>query len=181
MHRWNEIDVLRDVSARLKIGGISFMLTGSLAMNHYTLPRMTRDIDLVIHLPISSVSRLRQLFSPDYYLVEEAVREAVERESIFNLIHEASVIQIDCIVRKSSPYRQHEFSRRQKVVVGDFETWIVSKEDLILSKLFWARDSRSELQQRDLRNLLATEVDREYIQSWLKELDVLSLWQELTQ
>lgn len=41
----NELDVLRDVSHRLESAGIAFMLTGSMAMNYYAQPRMTRDID----------------------------------------------------------------------------------------------------------------------------------------
>lgn len=39
-----ELDVLRDVSERLTSSGIAFMLTGSMAMNYYAQPRMTRDI-----------------------------------------------------------------------------------------------------------------------------------------
>jgi hypothetical protein len=39
----NELDVLRDVSHRLEEQGIEFMLTGSVAMNYYAQPRMTRD------------------------------------------------------------------------------------------------------------------------------------------
>jgi len=35
-----------------------------------------------------------------------------------------------------------------------FEAWIVSREDLILSKLAWAKDSGSEMQLRDVRALL---------------------------
>ena len=34
-----ELDVLRDVSRRLESAGISFMLTGSVAMNYYAQPR----------------------------------------------------------------------------------------------------------------------------------------------
>jgi hypothetical protein len=45
-----ELDVLRDVSQRLESGGVAFMLTGSMAMNFYAQPRMTRDIDLVVKL-----------------------------------------------------------------------------------------------------------------------------------
>jgi anaerobic magnesium-protoporphyrin IX monomethyl ester cyclase len=44
----------------------------------------------------------------------------------------------------------------------------VSKEDLIISKLLWARDSRSELQLRDARNLLSTGYDDEYLNHWAK-------------
>lgn len=46
----DEIDVLRNVSGRLDGAGIPFMLTGSLAMNYYATPRMTRDINVVAEL-----------------------------------------------------------------------------------------------------------------------------------
>ncbi len=87
-------------------------------------------------------------------------------------IHNESVIKVDCIVRKSSPYRRKEFERRQRVAVADFETWIVSKEDLILSKLVWARDSESERQLQDVRNLIASGCDAAIIERWTEELQV---------
>jgi len=82
------------------------------------------------------------------------------------------------IVRKSSEYRRREFDRRQKISILDFTTFIVSKEDLIISKLFWARDSHSELQLGDVKNLLATEYDAAYLQHWTRELDLDNLLQE---
>jgi hypothetical protein len=75
---------------------------------------------------------------------EQSIRESLAKESIFNLIHNESVIKVDCIVRKMSEYRTAEFERRQKISILDFTTLIVTKEDLIISKLFWAKDSRSE-------------------------------------
>ena len=57
--------------------------------------------------------------------------------------------------------------------------WIVSKEDLVLSKLFWAKDSHSEQQLNDVKNLLATGGDRDYIERWTAELGVASLWKEI--
>jgi len=54
----NELDVLRDVSRRLESAGIAYMLTGSMAMNYYAQPRMTRDIDLVLEVGLSGVARL---------------------------------------------------------------------------------------------------------------------------
>lgn len=67
-------------------------------------------------------------------------------------------------------------SRRQRIRIRDFETWIVSKEDLILSKLVWARDSESERQKLDVRNLAATGYDEDYIANWTEELHVNNLW-----
>ena len=77
---------------------------------------------------------------------------------MFNLIHNESVIKVDFVVRKSDSYRQEEFARRMTITLDDFQTWIVSREDLILSKLLWAKDSKSEMQQRDVRTCLLLNV-----------------------
>ena len=44
----NELDVIRDIAEKFAQAGIENMLTGSVAMNYYTQPRMTRDIDVVV-------------------------------------------------------------------------------------------------------------------------------------
>ena len=99
---------------------------------------------------------------------------------MFNLIHNETIIKLDCIVLKSDQYRQEEFARRRLVLLGNFETWIVSREDLILSKLYWARDSKSELQLRDVKNLLTADCDRPYLYSRADELGVKELLVEVS-
>ena len=175
---FNELDIVRDVSARLEEGGLAYMLTGSMVMNYYAQPRMTRDIDLVVALAPQDTDTVVRLFTPDYYLSRDAVASAIAHESLFNLIHQESVIKVDCIVRKNTLYRRAEFERRQRIAIEDFSTWIVSKEDLIISKLWWAKDSHSEQQLRDVKNLGSTCCDRDYIARWTKELGLLDLWQE---
>lgn len=155
------------------------MLTGSMAMNYYAQPRMTRDIDIVVALRPEDAGRIVELFRSDYYVSREAVDSSIAHQSLFNLIHNETVIKVDCIVRKQNPYRLAEFKRRQQVRIQDFETWIVSKEDLILSKLFWAKDSHSELQLRDVKNLVSTGCDRAYIERWTVELGLDNLWREI--
>ncbi len=172
----NELDIVRDVSLRLDGAGIAYMLTGSMAMNYYAQPRMTRDIDLVVALAAPDADRIVRLFHPDYYVSEEAVRDSIAAKSIFNLIHEESVIKVDCVVRKDTLYRRAEFERRRRIEIDNFSTWIATKEDLIISKLDWAKDSHSELQMRDVQNLLATGYDQDYIQQWTKELGLTNLW-----
>ena len=98
---------------------------------------------------------------------------------MFNLIHNETIIKLDCIVLKSDQYRQEEFARRRLVTLRDFETWIVSREDLILSKLYWARDSKSELQLGDVRNLLTADCDMSYLYSRADELGVKELLTEV--
>ena len=175
----NELDIVRDVSERLDRAGLAYMLTGSMAMNYYAQPRMTRDIDLVIAPASSDADKIVDLFRPDYYVSDEAVRDSIATKSIFNLIHQESVIKVDCVVRKDTPYRRAEFERRQQIEIDDFSTWIATKEDLIISKLDWAKDSHSEIQMRDVKNLTASGCDTAYIDQWTKELGLSKLWQEV--
>jgi hypothetical protein len=174
-----ELDVLRDVSRRLEGAGIAFMLTGSLAMNYYAQPRMTRDIDLVVSLNETQTDEFLRLFESEYYFDRQSVARAVSQRRMFNLIHNNAVIKVDCVVLKTDAYRQEEFARRRQINLGNFQTWIVSREDLILSKLFWARDSKSEMQLADVRNLLSTDCDMEYLLSRAKTLKVDELLEGL--
>ena len=174
----NEIDVIRDLTKRFAQGNIDYMLTGSLAMNYYAQPRMTRDIDVVVALDSRDADTIVSLFNSDYYVAREAIIHALAHESVFNLIHYETVIKVDCIVRKNSDYRRLEFERRRDITIQNFTVWIASKEDLIISKLDWARDSHSEIQLRDVRNLLATGYDAVYLEKWTRELGLYDLWQE---
>jgi hypothetical protein len=139
---------------------------------------MTRDIDLVVALAPGDADTIARIFIPDYYVSREAVADSIARESLFNLIHQESVIKVDCIVRKSTPYRRAEFERRTRIKIEDFSTWIASKEDLIISKLEWAKASHSELQLRDVKNLVATGCDVAYVERWTQELGLTNLWQQ---
>jgi hypothetical protein len=174
-----ELDVLRDVSRRLEGAGIAFMLTGSVAMNYYAQPRMTRDIDLVVSLNETQSEAFFLLFEGEYYFDRQSVAQAISQRRMFNLIHNEAVIKVDCVVLKTDAYRQEEFARRRQINIGDFETWIVSREDLILSKLYWAKDSKSEMQLGDVRNLLNVDCDMQYLRSRAKTLKVDELLEEI--
>ena len=167
-----ELEVLQDAVARLERAGIAYMLTGSVALSYYAEPRMTRDVDLVVELADREPGSIAALFAPDYYVLEEDVARAIAAQTMFNVLHLDKVVKLDFIVRKDTAYRRGEFARRRRVVLPGFAAWIVSREDLILSKLAWAKDSGSELQMRDVAALLAAEVDEAYLRSCAGELSV---------
>jgi hypothetical protein len=138
----DELDVLKSVAVRLGGAGIPYMVTGSMAANFYAVPRMTRDIDIVVELSERDVDRVTQLFQQDYYIDRDMVQRAVRDHAMFNMIHNALVVKVDCVVRKETEYRREEFARRRALFIADQEIFIVSPEDLILSKLDWAKESR---------------------------------------
>jgi hypothetical protein len=175
-----ELDVLRIIGERLKASNIPFMLTGSFALGYYGRPRMTRDLDFVVALMEQDVGKLVAAFSSDFYIDEDAARSAVKTQRMFNLMHFASGIKVDLIVRKDSEYRHVEFERRRAVDLAGVSTWITRREDLILSKLVWARDANSELQKRDVGTLLDDSVDWQYLRRWAPQLGVGDLLEEFS-
>jgi hypothetical protein len=174
----NELDIVKDVTQKLLQLQIPFMLTGSMALNYYTTPRMTRDVDFVVELKVENVPQFLEVFGGEYYVSPEMARAAAQNRKSFNLIHQESVIKVDCFVRPDSAYAQAEFNRRKAVRIGGFETYVASKEDVIVSKLWWARASHSALQLQDVRSLLATGFDQEYVLDWTKRLGIEELLQE---
>lgn len=177
-----ERNVLKIVASRLNAAGIPYMVSGSIAANVYTTPRMTRDIDIVVALQPDDAERLFGLFRGDFYVDLDSVKQAARLRSLFNIIHQQGIVKVDFIVRKDTEYRKTEFERRRTVDLEGTDVSIVSPEDLILSKLQWARESRSELQLRDVRNLLTTvgNLDRGYIERWIARLNLDEIYREAT-
>ena len=100
---------------------------------------------------------------------------------MFNIIHYDHVMKVDFIVRKDTPYRQEEFARRFAVDIDGVTMWLVTAEDLLLSKLAWAAESRSEIQLQDVCNLIRAVVDLDwtYIEHWATELTLGELLREV--
>ncbi|MFW6303697.1 MAG: hypothetical protein ACOC2L_03670, partial [Candidatus Sumerlaeota bacterium] len=143
---------------------------------------MTRDLDLVIEISEGDIDALIEAFGADCYLDADMVREAIRNESMFNFIFTAMTVKIDFVVRKSTMYRLCEFKRRRCIHHEGFDFYVVSPEDLLLSKIYWARDSLSEMQLKDVKGIMQHlwELDYDYMQTWAAELGIENLYRELT-
>lgn len=176
-----EIEVLKQVCKNLENADLPYMLTGSFAGNFYAVPRMTRDIDIVIEIFQSDCEKIYQVFKNDFYIDKDAISDAIKQHGMFNIIHNESVFKVDFIIRKDSEYRRTEFQRKQRAKFDENEIWIVSPEDLIISKLYWAKDSFSEMQIKDVKNLQNSLVnlDTDYIKKWVHILELKSIYQQV--
>lgn len=177
----SELDVLKIIINRLESANIPYMLSGSVAANFYTIPRMTRDIDIVVQVQAPDAERIYSLFSGEFYVDKDTIRNAVIERSMFNIIHNEGVVKVDFIVRKDSEYRKLEFERRRSILFEGSKINIVSAEDLIISKLYWAKDSMSEMQIRDVKNLLKTVsgIDSGYMAKWINTLGLEDIYKEV--
>ena len=166
-------ELLKTVTQLLDEKGIGYMISGSLAFNVYCIPRMTMDIDIVIELDKDNLNDFLEIFSEGYYLNEETVKQEIGRKGMFNVIDHRSGLKIDFIIRKNTEYRRLEFSRKTRKVLDDIPVWLVSAEDLIISKIEWIQQLHSDKQIGDIRMLLNLPgIDNEYISSWCRKLNL---------
>ena len=79
----------------------------------------------------------------------------------------------------------HHTGTRSLHAVCSRDRWcdhvVVTAEDLLLSKLAWAAESRSEIQLQDVRNLIRSvaDLDWTYIERWATELTLGELLREV--
>lgn len=170
------VATLKDVTNRLSELGIEYMVTGSFAMSSYTTARTTLDIDVILEISGADADRFQRAFEGDYYVDATSIRRAVDRRSMFNIISNSTLVKIDCIVRKPTEFERKKFERRRRAAIGGVEFWLISKEDLIVSKLEWAKETYSELQFRDIRNLIESGADEVPIQNAIADLGLEETW-----
>ena len=91
----NERELLLDWLRRLNRIGVAYYLTGSMASNYLGIPRTTHDLDFVVQLPATAVSRIVAEFSGDFYMAEEAVRAVHQPPHQFNAIDTRSALKVD--------------------------------------------------------------------------------------
>ena len=139
------IRILHDFAGRLENLEIDYMLTGSMALAMYSIYRFTADLDIVMDLHQNKLSRLISSLEPDYYVPHDTARRAVDSKRMFNVIHRGTAYKVDCAIRKAGDFSESAFSRRQRTDFYSREIWVIGKDDLILSKLLWAKESGSEM------------------------------------
>jgi len=175
-------DVFRRITTALDQAGIGYMLSGSFASAHYGAPRSTQDIDLVIEAtPTQLRAFIDGLSGNEYYADLDSALEAHKQQSMFNVIDLATGWKIDLIIRKSRAFSQEEFRRRQRVTLHDVPLFLASAEDVVISKLEWAKLAQSRRQLEDAAAILRVRwdaLDHSYMAKWIKELDLKKEWDD---
>ena len=161
---------------------VPYMIAGSVAAMLYGEPRLTNDMDVVVELAPEQVEPLLALFQGDDYDAPSAefARAIVATGGAFNIVHVASASKVDLIVRRHNEFAVHEFSRRRPLpFTEEFEAFVATPEDVILSKLLFYREGRSEKHLIDIAGVLrvsAGQIDEQYIESWVLRLGLGDVW-----
>jgi hypothetical protein len=157
--------------------GIPYFITGSMASIAQGEPRFTNDIDVVADIPLNLVPALATAFpSPEFYLSEQAVREAITRRFQFNILQISSGLKVDVIIPPDDDFNRARRNRIVRLNIDSHSTgWFASPEDVILKKLCYYREGGSEKHLRDSAGLLivqAERIDNDYLNDWAGKLGV---------
>lgn len=171
------VDVLEALAVRYRIGG-------SVASSALGVPRSTLDVDVACELRMTHVAPFAARLIERYYLDEDMIRDAIQRQSCFNLIHLATMLKVDLFVRQDRPFEDAAFERVVRRPLdptpGAREFDLTTPEDIVIHKLEWFRAGGgvSERQWRDAVGVLAIQrdvIDRGYLQRWADELGLAEL------
>ena len=163
---------------------IEYMITGSVVSSIQGEPRLTHDIDIVVAIQKEDIYKLIESFpAPRYYLDEFAASDAVDRQSMFNLIDTIEGDKVDFWLLSNEDFDTSRFSRKQQVNFLGLSMIVSSPEDTILAKLRWSKISGgSEKQFVDalrVYELQYAKLDMKYLNSWVKVLDLAEYWERL--
>lgn len=171
------------VAQTLERLGIPYAVGGSLASSLHGVMRSTLDVDIVADVQPEHIQALVEALSKEFYADDEMMRDAIERQSSFNLIHYETAFKVDIFILKPRAFDQMQLERRRSSIIAsdpEQSVYVTSVEDTILSKLEWYRmgGEVSEQQWRDVLGMLKTregELELDYLHKWAKELKVADL------
>lgn len=148
---------------------IPYMVVGSLSTNLYGIPRSTKDADFVVQLESVTPAQVASQLGSAFVLEAQSRFESVTATVCHRIDVKDSVFKIELFELSADPHDQERFRRRVRVQVSTESTWAPTAEDVVITKLRWARHSRRGKDRDDLQNVLAVSganLDWDYIHRW---------------
>ncbi len=164
--------------------GIKYFVTGSMASIFYGEPRFTNDIDVVADIRDEHIPGLLKIFPEDeFYLSEDAIRDAIRHNYQFNIIHPSSGLKIDIVISKEDDFDKSRFKRTKRITpIEETQANFSSPEDVVIMKMKYYKEGESEKHIRDILSILKISgdiIDRDYINLWAKKLNLLTIWNDI--
>lgn len=181
-----EAELIRVFVEPLNRSGLTYMVTGSIAVIVMGEPRLTHDVDIVIRLGPADCARLPLIFTPDLYYCPplENIRLETARETRghFNLIHLATGGKADLYPIGKDPLHLWAVSKRKKVDFHGIPVFIAPPEYVIVRKLQYYLEGGSQKHLTDIANVLkftAETIDMAALHQWLDKLGLHQVWQKI--
>jgi hypothetical protein len=166
--------------------GLAYMVTGSVASIIYGETRLTHDIDLVVEIRSADAERIAEAFpSHTFYCPPvEIIKIEASRplRGHFNIIHHETGFKGDIYLMGQDELHRWAMSRRQCIHMDQEPIWVAPAEYVILRKLTYYQEGRSEKHLRDIQGILEISgktLDLPEIERKASLLGLQKLWEDL--
>jgi hypothetical protein len=161
---------------------IAYMLVGSFSSNYYGVPRGTEDADFVIQLGNQPISALLDKLGTDFRIDPQMSFEVITGATRNILQVQGTQFKIELFRLSDDPHDQERFRRRCRAKLLDRHVFLPTAEDVIITKLRWARGGRRTKDWEDIRNVIAVQGDRidwDYVFPWCDQHGTRELLEEI--
>ncbi len=178
-------EILQSFCKLLQQKRVRYLLTGGFAAGYYGFPRATHDIDFLVEVEEESMQRLRSALiglGKSYLVNLHELAKEVKAPTIVTVFHFKTSLKIDFWIVNSKNF-SHEWMRRKERLLYNQKIFLVSPEDLILTKLSWHKEVPSERHFRDCVGIWKVQkghLDLVYLRKSAKELGISLLLTEVS-
>lgn len=182
-----EVSLFETFTSPLISSGIPYCITGSVAATLYGEPRLTHDIDIVIHIAsINSIKKLIEVFpQKEFYLPpEEIIRIEFAREmrGHFNIIHLDSGYKADMYLAGKDEFQHWAMDNARRVAAFGAILSVAPPEYVIIKKLQFYKEGGSDKHLRDIRGILQNpdnNLNLDQLRHWVNNYGLQAEWANL--
>ncbi len=171
------VDTLSATVKALGTVGAPYAVTGSVASTLHGEICVSADVDLAVRLSLEQARQLAQVLPSRFYRSENMLVEAARRCTMANLVDMTTGLKVDLCVLPSQPFYDRVMQRSRPLSYGadapEFVT--VTAEDIILMKLLWRKESRSQKQWDNALGVVRVQghrLDWKYLQDQAVALEI---------
>jgi hypothetical protein len=166
------------VADALEACGIAYMLVGSLSSNFYGIPRSTKDADFVLQMKSAVGPDFAQKLGDEFALEPQLSFEMVTGTFKQLIRQKKGPFEVELFLLSQDEHDQSRFARRRLVNIVGHNFWLPSPEDVIVTKLRWARGKDKD-DVREVMSVQSGKLDWSYIEKWCKQHGSLALMEGL--
>ena len=157
---------------------IPYFLAGAFSSNHYGFPGSTRIADFALQLKSAVGTDFAHALGEPFELDPQLSFETDTGTYRQIINYRGSPFKIELFLLSNDAHDQERFKRRRQVQLPGRTGWYPAPEDVIITKLRWARGKDRD----DVRGIMSVQrgnLDWPYIEKWCRQHGTLAKMEEI--
>lgn len=180
-------DLITRFTGPLSTLGLEYMVTGGVASILYGEPRLTQDLDLVLHLEAGQAASLVEAFAGTGFYVSPAEVLAAEASRSsgghFNLLDEATGFRADVYLRGDDPLMAWGLAHRRWIPFQTDRLALAPPEYVIAAKLRHVQQGGTARHFEDIRAMLrisGEEINHTTLGQLIERFGLTAEWEQVS-